>query len=335
MRFCVPLYGDRVAPRCTVADGMVFGVVKQGRITYQQRVQQSIHNSLDLMESLCDHDINTLVCGGISRDTRESIESCDITIIPNVTGKIQEVLKGVASGSIRPGIDVSEKRVARNRLMKQHTVTQKSKTPTHFRDEIPDCINCIDKSCLVGEKCTYQSAARSGNPTSEQHDMLEVSHDISAEEIRQLCRLSELVYFCLEMGYKRIGIAFCVDLLEPARTLTRVLSRFFTVFPVCCRINQETSENGAVAQTCNPVGQAAYLNKAKTDINVIIGLSVGADCVFNQLSEVPVTTLFVKDKALANNPIGAVYSERYLDEASHTSALNHSRVAKDIAEVNM
>ena len=31
-------------------------------------------------------------------------------------------------------------------------------------------------------------------------------------------------------------------------------------------------------------------------------------------AEAPVTTIFVKDKSLANNPIGAVYSHYYLTD---------------------
>jgi uncharacterized metal-binding protein len=67
---------------------------------------------------------------------------------------------------------------------------------------------------------------------------------------------------------------------------------------------------------CNPQGQAAALNHIGTDINVLVGTCMGADCVFSAASEAPVTTLFVKDKSLANNPIGAVYSDYYLNEAA-------------------
>ena len=58
----------------------------------------------------------------------------------------------------------------------------------------------------------------------------------------------------------------------------------------------------------------APLNELDTDLNVIVGLCVGMDCVFTRASLAPVTTIFVKDKSLANNPIGAVYSHYYLTE---------------------
>ena len=39
-----------------------------------------------------------------------------------------------------------------------------------------------------------------------------------------------------------------------------------------------------------------------------------------EASDAPVSTLFVKDRSLANNPIGALYSDYYLQEARRTAA---------------
>ena len=66
--------------------------------------------------------------------------------------------------------------------------------------------------------------------------MLEAATDISSEDERQLCRLAELVYFCLEMKIQRVGIAFCEELREPAEVLSGVLRRSFETTPVSCKI---------------------------------------------------------------------------------------------------
>ncbi len=63
---------------------------------------------------------------------------------------------------------------------------------------------------------------------------------------------------------------------------------------------------------CNPIGQALVLNKEKTDLNIILGLCIGHDILFTQHSAAPVTTLAVKDRVLAHNPLGALYSGYYL-----------------------
>jgi uncharacterized metal-binding protein len=152
--------------------------------------------------------------------------------------------------------------------------------------------------------------------------MLESAADINYEPERSLCRVAELVYFFLEMKYKRVGIAFCVELLDQTRVLAGVLRRFFDVLAVCCRVgNSRVDQQGMKSELdgldlesvrCNPLGQAEILHKFGSEINVIVGLCIGVDCVFTKASKVPVTTLFVKDRMLANNPIGAMYSDYYL-----------------------
>jgi uncharacterized metal-binding protein len=63
--------------------------------------------------------------------------------------------------------------------------------------------------------------------------------------------------------------------------------------------------------TCNPKMQALLLGKKKTDLNIIVGLCMGHDIVFTANSSAPVTTLIVKDRVLAHNPAGAIYSGYY------------------------
>ena len=53
-------------------------------------------------------------------------------------------------------------------------------------------------------------------------------------------------------------------------------------------------------------------NKETTDLNIILGLCIGHDILFTQHSEAPVTTIVVKDRVLAHNPVGAIYSNYYL-----------------------
>jgi uncharacterized metal-binding protein len=169
-------------------------------------------------------------------------------------------------------------------------------------------------------------------PSDDVHHLLDISMDIAFEEERRLCRLAELVYFCLGMGYRRLGLAYCVDLEEPAEILTGLLRRFFQVVPVCCKVNGTVVSDSPVdpdsrdpgfsakAIACNPLGQAAVLNAAGTDFNVLVGLCIGVDSVFSEASHAPVSTAFVKDKSLANNPIGAIYSDHYLRQIAGPQA---------------
>ena len=59
---------------------------------------------------------------------------------------------------------------------------------------------------------------------------------------------------------------------------------------------------------CNPILQARLLNRAHTDLNVVIGLCVGHDSLFYKYSEAYVTTLVTKDRVTGNNPAAALYT---------------------------
>ena len=132
------------------------------------------------------------------------------------------------------------------------------------------------------------------------------------------------------MEYKRLGVAFCVEMFREAEILCSVLGRFFDVIPVCCRIGSTLKEDAARGEgthsvVCNAIGQAQVLNHGHTDLNLIVGLCVGCDILFTEHSAAPVTTLFVKDKSLANNPVGALYSRYYLDDLIEESALDRKK----------
>jgi len=66
---------------------------------------------------------------------------------------------------------------------------------------------------------------------------------------------------------------------------------------------------------CNPIGQARRLEKAETQLNVMLGLCVGHDSLFLRHSHAPVTVLAVKDRVLGHNPLAAVYTaDGYYDK---------------------
>jgi len=56
------------------------------------------------------------------------------------------------------------------------------------------------------------------------------------------------------------------------------------------------------------VAQALLLNEAKTDMNIIVGLCVGHDITFTQLSKAPVTTLVAKDRSSPHDPTSILFS---------------------------
>ena len=71
---------------------------------------------------------------------------------------------------------------------------------------------------------------------------------------------------------------------------------------------------------CNPILQAKVLAAQGTDLNILIGLCAGHDTLFLRHSQAPVTVMIVKDRVLAHNPVGALY----------TATTGYSRFKKEL-----
>lgn len=139
----------------------------------------------------------------------------------------------------------------------------------------------------------------------------------------QKTRVEETVLFIREMGFQKVGIACCLGLVEEARTFAKILRRngIDYVSAVCKVGGQDKGEMGIAEEDkicrggpetmCNPVLQARLLNRAHTELNILIGLCVGHDALFTRHSQAPVTTLVTKDRVLGNNPCAALYSGYY------------------------
>lgn len=132
-------------------------------------------------------------------------------------------------------------------------------------------------------------------------------------------RLKETVEFCRRMGYKKVGLGFCIGLSKEGKVVADLLRREgFEVVSAVCKsggIDKETAgvpdekklKPGQYEAMCNPILQAKLLNSQKTEFNIALGLCVGHDSLFYKYCDAMVTTLVAKDRVLAHNPAGAIY----------------------------
>ena len=148
---------------------------------------------------------------------------------------------------------------------------------------------------------------------------LEIMRAAAAVEYGGYCkltRLQEIAEFAQKMNYKKIGIATCVGLLKETRTVARFLrSKGFEVYGIGCKVGKVSKQELGIPEECNAIGksicnpimQAALLEKYETDYNIVVGLCVGHDALFYKHSKAPVSTLICKDRVLGHNPAAAVY----------------------------
>lgn len=177
-----------------------------------------------------------------------------------------------------------------------------------------------------------------GCPTVDHADIFEsVKKEYEKEEIRKIHqaaahieatgymkwpRILEVIKFAQRMGYERLGIAFCIGLAEEAQIITHILEKNgFEVFTAICTqgslkkkegfIPDADTFTGADEVSCNPIGQASYLNAMNTDLNLVVGLCIGHDINFMEYSKAPSTVLIVKDRVTTHNPAAVIYSRYY------------------------
>jgi uncharacterized metal-binding protein len=135
-------------------------------------------------------------------------------------------------------------------------------------------------------------------------------------------RVQEICEFAKKMGYRKLGVAFCIALRAEVLALTEILeAQGFEVVSVVCKVggtpkeaigirDEEKVRIGQFETMCSPIVQATILNEEKTEFNILVGLCVGHDSLFFKYSEAFATVLITKDRVLGHNPAAALYTVR-------------------------
>ena len=181
-------------------------------------------------------------------------------------------------------------------------------------------LEAAPENCPMRDGEVTNTRARLSDPTLYQ--MARESALVEAEGYLHWTRVEETMEFARRMGYRKLGIAFCVGLRDEAKILSRVLeANGFEVASVACKNGSIPKEEldiadsqkvrpGSYEAVCNPIGQAAVLNRDNTQFNIVFGLCVGHDTLFIKHSDAPVTCLVAKDRVTGHNPIAAIYGSR-------------------------
>lgn len=180
------------------------------------------------------------------------------------------------------------------------------------------CAKCTHRKCYIeGQNCTKISLEDVKEAyVGELLDIMKAAACTEGRFYNNLTRLEETVEFCKTMDYKKIGMAFCIGLNQEAKLIEEYFSKFFEVYSVCCKVcgvekenlNLEQIKAGTSETMCNPLMQAKILKEKEVEFCVTVGLCVGHDALFTGACTAPTSCLVAKDRVLAHNPLGAVYS---------------------------
>jgi uncharacterized metal-binding protein len=120
-------------------------------------------------------------------------------------------------------------------------------------------------------------------------------------------RVNEIIEYAKEAKILRIGIANCITFIREANQLEEILTKAgLIVDKVHCKYGKVPFNElvpGYKGISCNPAGQAKYLEDKGTELNIMMGLCLGHDMIFNARSKAPVTPLLVKDRKLNHHTL--------------------------------
>ncbi len=93
MKIAIPIWQGRISPVMDVAARML--VAEYDGTGEVSRVEESLGDDFIPRRArhLADLGVNVLICGGISRPLLTLITAQGITVIPGITGKIEQVLE--------------------------------------------------------------------------------------------------------------------------------------------------------------------------------------------------------------------------------------------------
>ncbi|MEE0516086.1 MAG: DUF1847 domain-containing protein [Emergencia sp.] len=194
------------------------------------------------------------------------------------------------------------------------------------------CVDCAVTNCekdiagrypafCLTEKMdeTVKADALSCYEEPENFRVMEAAAEVECEGYCQWPRVREIAEFAKKMGFRKIGIATCVGLIDEARTAAKIFrSHGFQVYGAACKVGSvdktdvglDEKNNAVGCKMCNPILQAKLLNEEGTQLNVVVGLCVGHDSLFMKYSDALVTTLVTKDRVTGHNPAAALYNSR-------------------------
>lgn len=215
------------------------------------------------------------------------------------------------------------------------------------------CSECGSRNCYRNDSSFPENCATVKNPAGAratkkiyqsddpQARLLKVAGEVEAEFYGRMTRIEETVTLAKKMGFQKIGVASCFALINEAGIFAQCLrSAGLEPKTVICKVGSIDKGDlgvpdemkllpGHKEATCNPVLQAMVLNEWGAELNVVMGLCVGHDCLFNSNSLAPVTTLVVKDRVLGHNPAAGFYlSKTFYGRILDYSKYPKSRFAK-------
>jgi len=133
-------------------------------------------------------------------------------------------------------------------------------------------------------------------------------------------RAEEIIMLAKVSGYKKLGLAFGIELQQEAKLYTDILeNNGFEVVSVCCKaggvpkdkigITKDEKLHGPDSKEtmCSGLIMAELLNSENTDMNIMMGLEVGQDALFYKYAKAFTIPFVIIDRIYGGATMEGVY----------------------------
>ncbi|NCC75458.1 MAG: DUF1847 domain-containing protein [Clostridia bacterium] len=178
-----------------------------------------------------------------------------------------------------------------------------------------DCTKCVSKGCRTSSPCQDNKSDYLAEYQSDDIRSVTAAASSLVDNNRagHLSRLQEIIEYMRGMGYRKIGVAYCYGMEKDAALLRAQLAAAgFVAHMVSCTVDRvletevDLSKSKPVV-SCNPLGQAAQLNRLGVEFTLLMGLCLGHDILLQKNLAMDFTTFVVKDRVFRHNPLQALY----------------------------
>jgi uncharacterized metal-binding protein len=133
-------------------------------------------------------------------------------------------------------------------------------------------------------------------------------------------RAEEIIMLAKVSNFKKLGLAFCLELQKEAELYTDILEKNgFEVVAVCCKVGGIPKEEidvseeekvfgpGSEETMCSGLIMAELLNSENTEMNVLMGICVGQDSLFFKYADVFTIPFVVMDRVYGGATMAGIY----------------------------
>ncbi len=297
----IPLFGNRVAPRCGSAQYFMEIQLTDRNVVSRKKIDLA-HTQERWVDYLIERGIDLLICGGIERELQSHLEANGIRIIGNVAGEIEDVITALSENRLhswfgykRIGIPEAGPDQERDHPDGDRITEKKDFNPPSFS---VNCLECKTRSCQKQGGCTAFTQSSISEMSREVPASSEHAFFLTSLTGGPIARMEDLGAYCHSLKCNQVGMVFCSAVFSEMEWILGQLDASIQTLPICCCFGKQhsKSESSFGDTFCDPHYIASILNHSDTDLIVTVGPCSEYNAILDRSCRAPVISSIGRDR---------------------------------------